>query len=294
VPPNVWFANPGPVTARGMAGNRAEQNTPAPQVGLTSLPYDPFTPFLEQKNPIRVVSDTALPAGNRHSIKQTEWTYALMMHFSDALGVNCTYCHNSRSFASWDGSTQQRVTAYYGIQEVRDLNENYLLPLKAAYPPQRLGPLGDAPKLNCATCHNGAYKPLYGASMLGAYPELVGTAKPAAPPTPPPRVTAEFAVVYFAVASADVSAETPGALGVMVQFLQSHPAASAHISGYHSATGDLAQNQELAKNRALAVQSALKAAGIADTRLVLEKPLSAEANLAGEDPSARRVEVSLK
>ena len=80
----------------------------------------------------------------------------------------------------------------------------------------------------------------------------------------------------------------------MVLFLKTHPGAKAHISGYHSAAGDLAQNQELAKSRALAVQAALKAAGVADAALILEKPVSAEANLAGEDPKARRVEVSLK
>jgi photosynthetic reaction center cytochrome c subunit len=172
VPANVWFTNPGPVTARGAAGNHAGQNTPAPQVGLTSLPFDPFTPFLDERNQIRVVSTTALPAGNRHSIKQTEWTYALMMHMSDALGVNCTFCHNTRSFASWDGSTPQRATAYYGIQTVRDLNDKYLNPLGKVYPPNRLGPEGDAPKVNCATCHQGAYKPLYGANLLKDYPEL--------------------------------------------------------------------------------------------------------------------------
>jgi mono/diheme cytochrome c family protein len=26
--------------------------------------------------------------------------------------------------------------------------------------------MGDVAKVNCATCHQGAYKPLYGASML--------------------------------------------------------------------------------------------------------------------------------
>ena len=39
-------------------------------------------------------------AANRSSLKQTEHTYGLMMHMSDSLGVNCTYCHNTRSFAS--------------------------------------------------------------------------------------------------------------------------------------------------------------------------------------------------
>jgi photosynthetic reaction center cytochrome c subunit len=172
VPAHLWFTNPGPIRAQGVVGNRAGQNAPTAAVGFTSLPYDPFTPFLDQKNDIRVVSTTALPAGNRRTIKQAEWTYSLMMHFSQSLGVNCTYCHNSRSFFAWDASTPQRATAWYAIRTVRELNTNYLEPLRAQFPPARLGPLGDVPKVNCATCHQGAYKPLYGVSMLKDYPEL--------------------------------------------------------------------------------------------------------------------------
>jgi photosynthetic reaction center cytochrome c subunit len=172
VPANIWFKDPGPETARGMAGNHAGQNSPAPAVGFASLPFDPFTPFLEQDRGIRVVSTTALPEGNRQSIKQTEWTYGLMMHMSKGLGVNCTYCHNSRSFSAWDQSTPQRTTAWYGIRMVRDLNVDYLDPLLPVYPHNRLGPLGDAPKTSCTTCHQGAAKPLLGASMLKDYPEL--------------------------------------------------------------------------------------------------------------------------
>jgi photosynthetic reaction center cytochrome c subunit len=173
VPDVVWFTDPGPRQAKGMAGSRAEQNSPAPQVGLTSLPYDPFTPFLSKAGNIKVVSGTALPAGSTHTIKQTEWTYALMMHISKSLGVNCTYCHNSRSFTNWDESTPQRVTAWHGIRLARDLNVNYLEPLASQLPENRRGSFGDAPKVNCGTCHQGAYKPLYGASMLKDYPELV-------------------------------------------------------------------------------------------------------------------------
>jgi photosynthetic reaction center cytochrome c subunit len=180
VPKNIWFKNPGPEAARGMAGNHAGQNTPAPQVGYASLPFDPFTPFLEQDRGIRVVATTALPEGNRQSIKQTEWTYGLMMHMSQGLGVNCTYCHNSRSFSAWDQSTPQRTTAWYGIRMVRDLNTAYLDPLLPTYPHNRLGPLGDAPKANCTTCHQGVSKPLLGVSMLKDYPELGPTALKAA------------------------------------------------------------------------------------------------------------------
>jgi photosynthetic reaction center cytochrome c subunit len=40
------------------------------------------------------------------------------------------------------------------------------------FPAHRKGPLGDVAKLNCATCHQGAYKPLNGAQMAKDFPEL--------------------------------------------------------------------------------------------------------------------------
>jgi len=187
VPANIWFTQPETLRPEGFLGNKAGQNMPAPAAALASLPYDPFTPLLEYANEIRVISKTALPDGDRSSVKQTEWTYALMMHISKALGVNCTFCHNSRSFAEWDQSTPQRGIAWYGIRMVRDLNNAYLSPLLSTFPSGRLGPLGDVPKVNCATCHQGAYKPLLGASMVKDYPELAGlTTGASAPGMPAP------------------------------------------------------------------------------------------------------------
>ncbi len=93
-----------------------------------ALPDDPFTPFLAA-DPHEIRVDRRRLRCRRAagvSIKQTEWTYGLMMHISQSLGVNCTFCHNTRSFASWDQSTPQRATAWYGIRMVRDLNDNYL------------------------------------------------------------------------------------------------------------------------------------------------------------------------
>ena len=302
VPANIWFENPGPQTATGWAGNRAGQNYPAPQVAMASLPNDPFTPFLEQKNNIRVIPTTALPEGNRQSIKQTEWTYGLMMHFSQSLGVNCTYCHNSRSFFEWDGSTPQRSTAWYGIRMVRAVNTDYLDPLQRTYPRNRLGPLGDAPKANCGTCHQGVFKPLFGANMLKDYPALRGAAKaahaaattPKDVPAAAPGPVAGTVVVFFAVASFALPADGNQSLDPVLGALKANPGAKAKISGYHSATGDVAQNEELAKKRAIAVRDALKTAGVSEDRLVLDKPLQTEANVAGEERFARRVEVKIE
>jgi photosynthetic reaction center cytochrome c subunit len=156
VPMNIWFTNPGDAHFTGMAETQMGVHGAAPAAGEASLPFDPYTPYLAEDNNIRVNGTTALPTGNRQSIKQAEWTY----------------CHNTRSFADWSQSTPQRATAWYGIRMVRDLNNTYLGSLHGVFPPYRLGPTGDVPKVACATCHQGVYKPLFGVSMLKDYPEL--------------------------------------------------------------------------------------------------------------------------
>jgi photosynthetic reaction center cytochrome c subunit len=186
VPQNVWFTNPGESSTSGLIAGNAGKNKPSAAVGLTALPYDPLSRFLLDDKNIRVISGAALPDGNRSSIKQTEGTYAFMMHISESLGVNCDYCHNTRSFAAWDASTPKRATAWYGIRMARDLNNNYLAPLKTAFPQHRLGLLGDVAKVSCATCHQGLFKPLYGDSMAKDYPELQGEMHPAAQSAPAP------------------------------------------------------------------------------------------------------------
>jgi photosynthetic reaction center cytochrome c subunit len=172
VPQYAWSEDPGPDRATGMVA-QADQNIAAPAVGYSSLPYDPFSTFLTEQADIRVAADTALPTGSTtKNIMDTEHTYALMMHFADSLGVNCTYCHNSRAFSSWAESPPTKVTGWHGIQMVRRLNTDFIEATAPELPPQRLGPLGDAPKVNCMTCHQGAYKPMYGARMLQQYPHL--------------------------------------------------------------------------------------------------------------------------
>jgi hypothetical protein len=46
------------------------------------------------------------------------------------------------------------------------------VPLKGLFPEYRLSAEGDGPKVACATCHKGAYKPLYGVTMKGDWPEF--------------------------------------------------------------------------------------------------------------------------
>jgi photosynthetic reaction center cytochrome c subunit len=180
IPTQVWTEPKDRKYAGGLLGDLAGQNIATKEAGLSSLPFDPFSPYFKDAAPIRVNGNEAMAGvganANRASLKQTEYTYSLMVHWSESLGVNCTYCHNTRNFQSWE--RPQRVTAWYGIRMARELNNEYIIPLTDTFPPHRLGPKGDVAKVNCSTCHQGAYKPLYGAAMAKDFPELQVLAKP--------------------------------------------------------------------------------------------------------------------
>ena len=182
IPTQVWTAPKYRKYASSLLGDLAGQNIATVQSGLSSLPFDPFTPYLKDAKEIRVNGNEAMAGiganANRASLKQAEHTYSLMMHMSDSLGVNCTYCHNTRSFDSWAESRPQRVTAWHGIRMAREINNDYIIQLTDQFPPSRLGVKGDVAKVNCSTCHQGAFKPLYGAEMAKHYPELQSVSKP--------------------------------------------------------------------------------------------------------------------
>jgi ammonium transporter, Amt family len=96
----------------------------------------------------------------------------------------------------------------------------------------------------------------------------------------------------FASGKADLPADAPAAVKNVADYLAANKEAKVTISGYVDASGDPAKNAELAKQRAFAVRDALKAAGVAEDRLVLAKPADIKAGAGGE-AEARRVEVTL-
>ena len=233
VPSQIWFAPAERKNANSIMGDLAGQNIAAPTVVLSSLPYDPFTPYLKEDKPIRVNGDKAMrvfgAGANLHTTKQAEHTYALMMHMSDSLGVNCTFCHNTRNFQSWSEAPPQRVTAWYGIRMARDLNNAYMEPLTKTFPANRLGPTGDVAKVACSTCHQGVNKPLYGAQMAKAHPELLAVAPPApaAPAQPTGDAGAQPAAAADAGATAGAGAASPAAAGSAPASAATPAAASA-------------------------------------------------------------------
>jgi photosynthetic reaction center cytochrome c subunit len=149
---------------------------PVPRAGLWhQTDENQYLRAYLDKSDLRVQSYTPLPTnGNRSSIKQAEYTYAVMINMSNSLGVNCGFCHNSRAWAAWQDAPPTRVTAQYGLRMTRDLNQGYIAPLGEVLPAIRLGARGDAPMIGCATCHNGLHKPLAGAQMAKDYPALWG------------------------------------------------------------------------------------------------------------------------
>ena len=98
--------------------------------------------------------------------------------------------------------------------------------------------------------------------------------------------------VYFAVDKFEVTAESNAKLTKIVDYLKANGGAMAVLSGFHDPKGDKAHNEELAKNRALAVRAALEKAGVPNARVDMAKP--AETTGDGSLAEARRVEVNVK
>ncbi len=302
VPKYIWFKEPlNPYAFRAL-GNPAQQNIAGDNVGLSSLPNDPFTPFLEGESSIRVVGKTPLPTTNRSSIKQTEWTYGLMIHMSTALGVNCTYCHNSRAFAEWKQSPPARTTAWYGIRMVRNINTEYTNGLLQYYPDSRKGPTGDAPKANCKTCHQGAYKPLLGKAMAKDFPELQKSSIYVPPPKPKDtdgdgvfddkdqcaeeaetvnfykdgdgcvdEVPAELADVAgviegieFSEGNERLSPNATRILNSAIRILAQHPDLQIEVGVHSDNMGEESANKELTQTRADLIKEYLSTRGVGD------------------------------
>jgi ammonium transporter, Amt family len=99
------------------------------------------------------------------------------------------------------------------------------------------------------------------------------------------------AKVLFASGKVDAPAESADAVKKIAEFLGANKDAKVQLSGYNDPSGDPAKNAELSKQRAFAVRDALKAAGVAEDRIVLKKP--DDTNKAGNPDEARAVEMTL-
>jgi len=120
-------------------------------------------------------------------------------------------------------------------------------------------------------------------------PKPAATTTPAA--TAPAVVAALPAKVYFDVGSAVVGTASSATIAQAADAIKKG-SLNVAITGYTDKTGDVAKNEELAKNRANAVRDALKAAGVAEANIAMRAPLFVEAGAGGSDAEARRVEIN--
>jgi photosynthetic reaction center cytochrome c subunit len=173
VPQNTWFS---PEPLNSWAGPSAMfQNQARASTYSTTLPVDAIQTYLLEEDQLVGVHGYAPrdeDGSSNASIYHTYQTYALMMHFANSIGANCTYCHNTRSPADPEGYTPAWGVAQLGRVMTQEINNQYRMMAEPITPPERLGPLGDVAKVNCATCHQGAAKDL-GGPVVADWPELV-------------------------------------------------------------------------------------------------------------------------
>lgn len=105
-------------------------------------------------------------------------------------------------------------------------------------------------------------------------------------------IDGRLAKVYFDTGSAVVPADASARLSSVLGTLHSDTGRRALVSGYHDTSGDVAVNQELAKQRAQAIQQWLVVNGVAAERIVLSKPMETTGD--GSADEARRVEVKVE
>ena len=99
--------------------------------------------------------------------------------------------------------------------------------------------------------------------------------------------------VYFDSGKTAVAAGFADTAKAVVDHLKANATSKAVVTGFNDPTGNAAQNAELSKNRAKGVAAALKTAGIADDRVMLEKPADTTGSTLSNS-EARRVEVTIR
>ncbi len=119
-------------------------------------------------------------------------------------------------------------------------------------------------------------------------PEQVSS--PVAAETSP--VGEPLASIYFEPGNAGLARDSGGAIQKVKEAMQAEADQIVLISGFHDPSGDPAQNQLLARERALSAKAALLLAGVAEERIILRSP----EEIPGTDDlqEARRVDLRVQ
>lgn len=128
---------------------------------------------------------------------------------------------------------------------------------------------------------------------FGAY-QASAPADASAPPATAAQDTplAEVEHIHFAVGQVTLPPEAGEVLERVATAARSSDSAIVWVSGFHDASGNLADNQDLARRRAQQVLHALEANGVSRSKVVLNRP---QQSLGGADPAeARRVDLRVQ
>jgi outer membrane protein OmpA-like peptidoglycan-associated protein len=111
-------------------------------------------------------------------------------------------------------------------------------------------------------------------------------------PAPAPAATTMTALpvaVFFEVGKFDILEDGKAKIKAAADAIKSGKVGKVELTGFTDKTGDVAANEELAKNRAKAVKDALVAEGVTEGIIVMQPP--AYVTGTGSDNQARRVEI---
>ena len=112
---------------------------------------------------------------------------------------------------------------------------------------------------------------------------------PVAAPVAPAVAVTLPASVYFETGSAAIGDEGKATISGAAAILAAE-GGNVAVTGHTDKTGDAAANEELAKQRALAVRDALMAAGVAESSIVMQPPMFVTGAI--NDREARRVDIT--
>ncbi len=143
------------------------------------------------------------------------------------------------------------------------------------------------------------------AAPVAAAPAAVATPAPAptaasAVAAPAPAVAAAApemkwpAKVYFETGKAATGAEGEMTIKAVAAHLAAQASATIGITGFTDKTGNTEANTKLAKDRAVGVRDALKAAGVAEDRIKMQPPVFVEAGKDGNNAESRRVDINVQ
>jgi outer membrane protein OmpA-like peptidoglycan-associated protein len=102
---------------------------------------------------------------------------------------------------------------------------------------------------------------------------------------------AQPAKVYFALGAAEIGTDGANTIAEAARRIN-QDGLQVTVTGYTDRSGDLGMNEELAKNRVLAVVEELKADGVPTSAINMQPPMFVEAGAGGgTDAEARRVDI---